>query len=111
MSKKEKSKNIGPRTSSLISSGPIVTTPDIALDTKTHQKLVAELSVKNKIIYDLTVQENWLRGQIASQKQVQVDPDERARLFSLLERFRSDLESAKEACEQVIFILLIFECI
>ena len=66
-------------------------------------KLQAEVHVKNKIIHDLTVQETRLKAQIPTSS-LQPSSDERSRLFSLLEKFRTDLDQAKEACEQVLRI-------
>ena len=63
-----------------------------------NSKLASEILIKNKIIHDLTVEETW---KIASTFNNEPSESEKFKLFSLLEKFKVDLEKALEACEQV----------
>ena len=66
-------------------------------------KLKQEILLKNKIIYDLNKSQLWLKSKLPSDSVV--ENDEKTRLFGLLERFNTDLEQAKEACERVLYYI------
>ena len=57
---------------------------------KTNSKLVAEIFIKNKIIHDLNIENSWKKSQEYSQD------INYGRLFTVLQKFKVDLEKAHD---------------